>query len=344
MKRVVIIGGGFSATSVAKQLESKFDAVLVDTKDYFEYTPGILRTIVEPDHARKIQRMHKDYLKKSEIIVGRVLMVSDKYIVVKGRKRINYDYLIICSGSNYNLPIKEQDVLIGSRADHLEKAYWKLMKAEKVLIIGGGLVGVELAAEICTHWKGKGIVLIQSSDKLIPRNNLKTISYVEKFLRSKGVKLICGERMKSVKNGVCITESGKKIKSDMIFLTVGIVPNYKFMKKNFSKVLDSRGQIRVNDYLQVKGQKNIFAAGDVVSVSEEKTAQNAERQAAVVVRNIRALESGKGLVSYVSKRTLLVISLGRYDGVIEYGNFVLGGKLAALMKWLIEKAVMFGYR
>ncbi len=57
MKRVVIVGGGFAGAYVARNLEKKFDVVLIDTKDYFEFTPSILRTIINPDHAKKIQAM-----------------------------------------------------------------------------------------------------------------------------------------------------------------------------------------------------------------------------------------------------------------------------------------------
>lgn len=350
MKRLIVIGGGFAGTYAAKALENEFDVTLIDTKDYFEYTPGILRTIVEPDHFKKMQRMHSSYLKKAKVLVGHVREVGKGYVrfgdIDDGdvSRKVSYDYLLICSGSSYNLPIKEQEVLIGSRVDHLKKAYGKLMESKRVLIIGGGLVGVELAAEICTHCGDKKVVLMHSRDKLIPRNDARTIKYVEKFLRRKGVELIFEERMKSVKGRVCLTESGKRIEADVIFLTVGIVPNYDFMKKNFSKALNDGNQIKVSENLQVVGLKNVFAAGDIVGIKEEKTAQNAERQAEVIVKNLRALKSGGDLKRYESKKGMMVISLGKYDGVVEGRNIVFGGKIAALMKWGIEKWIMMGYK
>jgi NADH dehydrogenase FAD-containing subunit len=47
---VVIVGGGFAGAYVAKALEDCFRVTLVDNKDYFEFTPSVLRTIVEPNH------------------------------------------------------------------------------------------------------------------------------------------------------------------------------------------------------------------------------------------------------------------------------------------------------
>ena len=112
------------------------------------------------------------------------------------------------------------------------------------------------------------------------------------------------------------------------------------MKKNFSDVLNDENYIIVNEHMQVKGNKNIFAVGDVNDCAVEKTAQNAERQAKIIVYNLRALESGGELKKYSAKKTALVISLGKYNGIFERGNFVFSGLLPAFMKWFIEKWVM----
>jgi apoptosis-inducing factor 2 len=342
MEKLVIIGGGFAGTTIAKALEMKFDTTLIDSKDYFEYTPAILRTIVEPGHLNKVQRKHETYLKKAKVIVGHVSEVDEKFVLVD-KEKIHYDYLVVCSGSDYNNPIKEQDVVIGSRSQHLKHSHEKLKNSNKILIIGGGLVGVELAAEICEHYHDKKISLVHSRDHLMPRNNPKTVAYVENFLLKRGVELVLNERIKEAKKGVFVTEKGKVLPYDMAFMTVGTKPNYDFMEKNFSKCLSDRHQIKVDENLRVVGCKNIFAAGDIIDLQEEKTAQNAEHHAHTIVHNILALESSREPKKYKSRKRMLVISLGKYNGVIEKEGFVLGGKIPALFKLVIEKWVMFGY-
>ena len=65
MKSVVIIGGGFAGAYAAKHLENDFNVTLIDGKDYFEFTPSVLRTIVEPTHIKKIQVLHTHYFQQA---------------------------------------------------------------------------------------------------------------------------------------------------------------------------------------------------------------------------------------------------------------------------------------
>ncbi|MCA9485849.1 MAG: FAD-dependent oxidoreductase, partial [Nanoarchaeota archaeon] len=284
-KKIVIIGGGFAGSHAAKHLEKKFDVTLIDTKDYFEFTPGILRSIVEPEHVKKIQVLHSHYLKKAKILIGTVKEITNSYVLFKNKK-IKFDYLVISSGSTYNAPFKEPNIITATRASHLREKYEKLCKAKRILIIGGGLVGVELAGEICDSYNDKQITIAHSKEKLIERNNEKAIRYAQKYLTKKGVKFILKEKVEKIKGKICFTNQGTCIESDMIFLCTGIKPNYKLMEKNFSNSLNERNQIKVNDYLQVFGTKHIFAAGDITGINEEKTAQNAERQAETIIHNI----------------------------------------------------------
>merc|ERR1719482_2120965 len=49
-RRVLVIGGGFAGLCVARDLADHFHVTLIDAKEFFEYTPGILRAYVKPKH------------------------------------------------------------------------------------------------------------------------------------------------------------------------------------------------------------------------------------------------------------------------------------------------------
>jgi len=351
MKRVVIIGGGFTGTHCTKNLEKNknFQVTLIDNKNYFEYTPSVLRTILEPDHVNDIQKKHSSYLENTKIINDEVKELSKTFAITKKGKKIEFDYAIISSGSGYASPIKEEGLIPAARAKELVMYHNQLEEAKKVLIIGGGLVGVELAAEICTHYDDKDITIVHSHSELMERNNPKTRRYAEKFLNKHNVKMIFNERVKGAE-GPCgkrkrfITNKGNKITADFSFITVGIVPHYEFMEKNFEKLLNKRNHVIVNEHLQLNDFPNIFVGGDITGIAEEKTAQTAEKHAEIIFHNLKNLESAKPLIKYKSKKRTMVISLGKYDGIVEKGNLVITGKAAALLKWGIERKTMRKYK
>jgi len=343
MKKVIIIGGGFAGSNVACKLEKHFDVTLIDAKNYYEFTPSILRSIVQPEHIKKVQVMHRHYLHRAHIVMGCVTDVTGSYVKTKDKK-YPYDYLVICSGSSYSLPIKEKDIVKATRATHLRDAWKQLCKAKKVLLVGGGLVGVELAAEIIEHYPDKEVIIVHSGDKLITRNHHKAIQYADKWLRKKGVSIIFNHRVLINKGKTFITDKGMKIKTDIAFLCTGIKVNSAFMKKHFKKNLNKRNQIIVNTHLQIEGSNNIFAAGDCNDRLEEKTAQNAERQAAIIVKNINNIEKERKLKEYHCIRMPMVISLGKWNGIFEFKGFVWGGLLPGIMKTMIEWKTMWKYR
>ncbi len=343
MKKVVVIGGGFAGSYISRKLQNYFKVILIDSKDYFEFTPGILRTIVEPAHIKKIQILHKKYLNKAKVIIGDVKEISEKSVTV-GKKMFKFDYAVICSGSNYQSPIKEQHVVIAARSQHLINCYKNLSSAKEILIIGGGLVGVELAAEICTHYPRKKVVIVHLHDRLMERQNIKTSKIALNFLKKHGVTVHFKEKIIKSSGRPFVSSRGKIFKSDMAFLCTGITPNYHFLKKHFSHVLNKKNQVIVNKNLQVKDYNNIFSAGDITSVSIEKTAQNAEKQAKTVVKNIKALEKGFPISVYNSAKTPIVLSLGKFNGIFEFRNIIFSGVIPSILKKAIELREMWRLR
>lgn len=345
-KRVVIVGGGFAGTYAAQHLEDHFQVTILDNKDYFEFTPSVLRTIVEPHHLRKLQVLHTHYLRTSTVIQKEVLRVETDHVVLDDRI-VNFDYLIINSGSTYQPPFKESRLIGSARGNTLRESYISIRRAKKILIIGAGLVGVEMAAEIVSHFPGKEVTLIHSQSTVINRFPKKAVRYAEDFLRSRGVTIICGERVVGHKNQVFITDMNREIGADLAFLCTGIQPNSGFLKDNFADCVTPLGYVRTNDFLQLQGDivyPNIFVAGDVADVREEKLAQTAEKMAAVVVNNIFCMERRNKPIPYHSPlfRPVL-ISLGKYHGVFVFGNFAVTGPLPALLKEAVEWKTLMRY-
>ncbi|EGG15758.1 putative apoptosis inducing factor [Cavenderia fasciculata] len=338
-KRVVIVGGGFSGSMVAQKLENDFQVTLIDTKDYFEFTPSILRTIVEPQHIKSIQVLHSHYLKHTNVIQKECRAVGAREVILDDRS-VPFDYLVINSGSSYNSPFKESSVVLSARANTLRENYYHIRKLRKILIIGGGIVGVELAAEIVSSFPDKEVIIVHSQAKLMNRFPKKAIKDAEDYLCKHGVRIIHNERVIAHKGSIFVTDQGSEIIADQAFLCTGIVPNSDFVRASYPDVISEFGYIKTNEHLQMVGTtpfRNVFVAGDVLNIREEKLAQLAEVTAAIVVHNIKALDNHKeqSMKKYRSFSKPVLISLGK--------DWVITGFLAALLKDVVEFKTMVRY-
>jgi apoptosis-inducing factor 2 len=94
-------------------LAHDFDVTLIDTKDYFEFTPSVLRTLVEPQHTDAIQVLHRQYLPRNvEVVQGEVTTIKPNAVSLRDRvDDMSYDVLVMCAGSRYEQPFKEANAV-----------------------------------------------------------------------------------------------------------------------------------------------------------------------------------------------------------------------------------------
>lgn len=69
---MAILGGGFAGVHIAKYLDKDddFKVILIDNKEYFEYSPAMLRALFTPEEASSLIVHHSNYLKKGEFVLG----------------------------------------------------------------------------------------------------------------------------------------------------------------------------------------------------------------------------------------------------------------------------------
>eukprot|EP01117_Protostelium_nocturnum_P004805 TRINITY_DN1744_c0_g1_i1.p1 TRINITY_DN1744_c0_g1~~TRINITY_DN1744_c0_g1_i1.p1 ORF type:complete len:424 (+),score=136.04 TRINITY_DN1744_c0_g1_i1:100-1371(+) len=351
-KRLIVLGGGYAGTLIAMKLENEFEVTLIDDKEYFEFTPSKLRALVFPSQTRRMRSNYSDFLPRSIIIKERISSVSEGCVRAGGRE-FPFDYLVVSTGSRYSDPqsipissasgsnsegIESKSPLISTREKDIHLQHSSLKGSEGVLIIGGGTVGVELAGEIAHFFPTKKITLVHSESHLIQRSPPRAINYTHKFMKNNGIELILNDRVVSRdENGSFYTKSGVQIRSQLAFLATGNLPNSEFLRGgHYSSALDSKGFVKVNQHLQIPGTINVFVAGDVASIQEEKLCQTAGDHAQLIASNIRALEKGKKLQSYHPKPCPMLISLGKFDGILTYRGFSMTGFVPAAMKEFVE--------
>eukprot|EP01018_Ginkgo_biloba_P031789 Gb_37713 [translate_table: standard] len=337
-KRVVVVGGGVAGAHTVKALESHADVTLIDPfnrKEYFDIPWAKLRCMVEPTFAERSIFLHKEYLKTAKLITSTVTSATNDAVVTASGERINYDYLVIASGTTYQGPPTKAEMLKQYEADQK-----KIKDSQTILIIGGGPTGVELAGEIVVDFPGKKVIIVHSGSRLNeflePKASKKTLDW----LKQKKVEIYFDERIEleslSESSKVFTTTSGKTINADCHFVCIGKRVGSSWLKESaFEDCLDSQGRIKVDHNLRIEGKTNAFAAGDITNVKEVKQGFLAQKHALVIAENIKKLSKNPNhtkLATYKPGPPMAIVSLGRYIAVgqLPFGTFI--GRLPGMIK------------
>ena len=218
-----------------------------------------------------------------------------------------------------------------------------MKSANKILVVGGGAVGVEIAGEILAKFPKKSLTLVTNSATLLNRLSPKAQQLAESKLKSKGATIIYNESVNTTTEDqkTFTTSKGTVIEADLVLRMIGITPNSSFMRTNFADKLDERGFIKVNEYLQLEGQTNIFVVGDVTAIPEEKSAMNAYAHIANLRENLKNIVENKPLKAYATGPLMMLVSVGPKDGVM-YNNGKAMGWPGSAFGWLKRVAFKSG--
>ncbi len=303
---------------------------------FFEYYPSIPQLITEPDHESKAKLRLDSFLYDTKVVEEQVKKITPKYVETS-EERYEFDYLVICTGADYPIRLEnKEDVFTADSVVNAPEINERVVRSEKILIIGGGLIGVEVAAELAVATE-KEISLVHPHPRLIERNSVSASNYAEKFLEERDVDLIFEDRV--IRNeDVFYTEKGERIPADMAVWSAGLGFDGSFFQGFDDSVFDRNRGLNVDRTLRLEGYERIFAGGDITSIAEEKTGHNADRHAKLIYRNILRHFKGKKLSKYRKREFPLVISLGRRNGIFTFRSFSMVGPLPALSKKILEKA------
>ncbi|XP_047925490.2 ferroptosis suppressor protein 1 isoform X1 [Anser cygnoides] len=344
--RVVIVGGGFGGTAAASQLKAwAVPFVLVDMRDAFHHNVAALRASVESGFARKTFISYSitfgDSFRQGQV-VG--IDPARQLVLLSDGEELHYSHLILATGSNGPFPGKFNKVIdMESAIQTYEDMVKEIEKAERILVVGGGAAGVEMAAEIKTEYPAKEVTLIHSKIALADAELLHSVRQeVKEILLRKGVRLLLGERVSNMENlttnqfqkdMVVRTEKGTEVAVDMVVLCTGIKINSSAYASAFAgDKLASNGALHVNKHLQLEGYENIYAIGDCADLKEPKMAYHAGLHANIVVTNIINSLTHKPLKTYQPGSLTFLLSMGKNDGVGQVNGYYVGRLLVTIAK------------
>jgi 3-phenylpropionate/trans-cinnamate dioxygenase ferredoxin reductase subunit len=204
-----------------------------------------------------------------QLIVGERVAALDRtsrQLTLASGSRVPYDELVLATGArNRLLPVKGADldgVLYLRSLDEAIALKERLKTAQEIVVVGGGFVGLELAAVACSL--GKSVTVLEALPRLMSRVVAPIISDFYRELHSnKGVRVFCGAYVSEITGtGGAVQEvalsDGRRFPTDLILVGIGVVPNSELARDAGLRI--SNG-IAVNEHLQTDDE-NIFAIGD----------------------------------------------------------------------------------
>ncbi|KAJ6520017.1 FAD/NAD(P)-binding domain-containing protein [Mycena sanguinolenta] len=335
MPHIVIVGGGSGGGSaVARALSSKLPSAkitLINPRPYAVSLPTLPRmTVSEGNDLLDTALIPYDKVftnPNGTFVQGVVETIRPETkggkVVLADGQELSYDVLVLAPGSNWEGPLNlPQDSAAVKEFVHESRARFK--KAEKIVLVGGGAVGVEFAGELKDEFPGKEITIVHGDSTLLnPAYPAGFRKGVEKSIRARGVKLILNDFVDEIPApgpASITTRKGKQITADLFVATRGPRPNTAFVATSLgADTLDERGQIKVNPTLQLPKHPDIFAIGDAINYVEQKQVMKAMAHAAIVVGNIVAHFANKPLKPYKGSPEMIVLTNGKNGGKAYLG-------------------------
>ena len=280
MEHIVIIGNGIAGVTLAqhirKKSDSKISIVSSETEFFFSRT-ALMYVFMGHLKWEHTQPYENDFWKKNkiELLQGLITAVVPdlKEIILENNTKLTYDKLVIATGSKpnkYGWPGQDLQGVTGLyHKPDLEALENWAPTTKRAVIVGGGLIGIELAEMLRSRniavtflvreksfWDG---VLPFGESQIINRHILE--HHIDLRLDTNLVEIISDEKGHA---RAIVTDKGETIECEIVGLTAGVSPNIDFLKDSGIEL--GKG-VKVNRFLETN-IKDIYAIGDCAEQHE----------------------------------------------------------------------------
>jgi NADH:ubiquinone reductase (H+-translocating) len=385
--QIVVVGGGAGGLELVTRLgahfpRADFDIILVDRNPTHIWKPLLhevaagsldanLDEVGYRGHAYRWGYRYFDGAleaidREAKQVVIAPIKDEDGSEVI-GRHRIRYDYLVLAVGSVSNdfgiTGVKDHCLALETRID-ADRFRRKLLNqclrvsramvadagsdaTVKVVIVGGGATGVELAAELYSAADALGfyglevfdrqrlqVTLLEAGPRILPMLPEKLAAAAHAELENLGVKVLPNTQVTAASPDAITVKDGTIIPADIKVWAAG-VKGADFLSGIGGLETTRTNQLLVRDTMQTTLDDHIFAIGDCASYTPPgetrpipPRAQAAHQMAQTVFANIKASLSGKPLKPFVYQDKGALVNLARYSTVGSLMGNLVGGKMA----------------
>ncbi|WP_299899208.1 nitrate reductase [uncultured Aquimarina sp.] len=337
-QKICIIGAGTAAYRFIQTYRehNKEDDIIVFSKEPYPFYNRVLlpEYVSEELTWEQLQKMREGSMESLNVTLSTSNPITEinreeKYLIDSKGDKHNYDIVLMATGSRAFVP-KEVPIHLPGRftmrdrgdADKLKKYLDDSGLPENeqhVTIVGGGLLGLELAAAL--RKKDVKITIIQRGSRLMERQlDIIASRLLAEDVREKGIQIHFDNEVDTVFNqdsGALLVnlKSGKSFSCNAVVYSIGTIPNIDLAK---AVGIDCRRGILVNQYLQ-SNDPNIFAVGEIAEFEGNLfgITAAAEQQADIVAKyllgDFSAIYRGSVFMNILKFEDLDLCSIGNID-------------------------------
>src|SRR3954452_25626583 len=115
-RTVVVVGGGYAGTMIAKALDGAAEVVLVDPRDAFVNVSCSMRAMVRPDCAHRPFFDYQALLEHGRVVRDAVTSADPAGVVLAGGGRLDADHLVLATGSSHSYPARPREMTTSAEA------------------------------------------------------------------------------------------------------------------------------------------------------------------------------------------------------------------------------------
>ena len=394
-KRLLILGGGFGGLDVARAIgrsraaREYWDTLLIDKENFFQFNPllpavsvGAVETrhIVYPlrEMARHRHiRFHKnkatriDLARREVLLHNNLVAPFDALVLAVGSVT---DYYDVPGASEHTRPFKTIVDAMTLRArvvelfEMAEQAGTDEQRRRLLsfAIVGGGVTGVEVAAELLEmaretllpkyaslHASHLTVTVIESGDRLVQTARPKHSAYVLRFLERRGVRVLLDARVTRVESKRLVLAGDRTLEAFTLVWTAGVCP--PDLVKSLPLLQGDDGRVRVDEYFRAlapdgRALDDVYVIGDSAAALRRdgsyhpRLAQTAVAMGSYLGDALVRRAAAKKVEPFGFREAGYIISLGKHSSVMEAFGVPISGKLAWLL-WAGNYLVkMVGFR
>jgi NADH dehydrogenase len=331
MKKIIVIGGGFAGLSALSVLcrsrRQGLEVTLINEKDKSSFLPMLPDCLGRNICPEYLLFDLKEFSAKKHFnfIPDKVSAVNlDKKEVVISGKSLNYDFLIVASGSETNFYGNDEIRGNSFKLDDAQDA-GLIRKAleennyDSFLISGAGYTGIEVATNLRVYLKkrkiNKKIIIIEHAPAILGPLEQWMKDYVADNLKRLGIEVLLNSSIEKVEGGKIELVGGISFDNSMLIWAAGVKTSDFIQKLNIEK--NPQGRIKVDEYLRVNN--TCFAAGDTAHFSHKENFLRMAVQFAIVqgeccAKNIIRSIEGKKLIKFRPVDLGLIIPMANNRG------------------------------